>query len=73
LNQVDREEFLAIQETMTETFIDFVEEVRKSTEESLKNHVFKLDDAKNSQVNHMLTVQAKGLNNLRNYYQVYKG
>ncbi|OQV13027.1 hypothetical protein BV898_12685 [Hypsibius exemplaris] len=50
---------------MTDTFVNFVEDTRKETEDALKDHVINLDEMKNRQVNHMLEIQAKSLNNLR--------
>ncbi|XP_055336247.1 uncharacterized protein LOC129586822 isoform X2 [Paramacrobiotus metropolitanus] len=67
--QTKREEFVATQETLIDTFEHYTELLRKSTENGLKDYIRKTDDDKAFCITYMLEIQAKNLNNLRNYFQ----
>lgn len=64
-----KEEFVALQESLVENHEDFVEDTRKRTEDQMKEYIRVLDLDKNRRINHMLEIQAKCLNSLKNYFQ----
>ena len=67
--QKDKEDFLVLQEMMANTYINYVDQTRQDIEDKFRAYMKSQDKIKTAQINQMLDVQAKSLNNLRNYYQ----